>query len=226
MKTSLKPYRGPRRPEEVVDGINAAIRNARRLVNDAKTLLDLSRFPTAASLAILSIEESEKVTILRGIARAPDEKICQTLWNDYTNHRRKNASWIIPDLWENGARDIDSLLPVYEPKANHTALLEQVKQSGLYTDYRGKSGWSEPGKEIDEETARRLVNSAILLQHRNFITLKEIELWIEHMKPVYHEPFEVQKIALLNFNRALKKEGLHVHLEGGISVEDFLNISQ
>ena len=74
MKTKLQPYRGKLSLGQIVAGMNAAIRNARRLADDAKTLLDLSRYPTAASLAILSIEESGKVSVLRLMAIAPDEQ--------------------------------------------------------------------------------------------------------------------------------------------------------
>jgi len=41
------------------------------LADDAKSLYDLARFPTVTALAILSIEESGKVTTLRGLATAP-----------------------------------------------------------------------------------------------------------------------------------------------------------
>ena len=220
MPTKLQQYRGMLNAQQIVDGMNAAIRNACRLADDAKTMLDLKRYPTAAALAILSIEESGKINILRGIARAPDKKACQELWNNYSNHRRKNAPWIVPDLWKKGARDLDSLLPVFDPNASHTAFLEQVKQSGLYTDYRGNSDWSEPEKEIDTKAARRLVDTAILLTPKTIITLKEIELWIKHMKPVCDAPLECQKKALLDWFTEMIKNGLLK--EGDIAPEDYI----
>jgi AbiV family abortive infection protein len=45
--------------------MNAAIANAQRLAEDAQLLLDAERFPSAASLAILALEEAGKVIILR-----------------------------------------------------------------------------------------------------------------------------------------------------------------
>jgi hypothetical protein len=48
--------------------MNAANRNARRLVADAKLLLDAGRYPSAAALAALAIEESGKTSILRTLA--------------------------------------------------------------------------------------------------------------------------------------------------------------
>ena len=49
MKTQVKPYRGTLSAQQIVDGMNAAIRNARRLAYDAKTMLERSRYPTAVA---------------------------------------------------------------------------------------------------------------------------------------------------------------------------------
>ena len=70
----LNQYRGRLSPTQIADGMSAAQRNARRLVDDAKLLLDAGRFPSATSLAILSIEESGKTSILRHLSVAKDEK--------------------------------------------------------------------------------------------------------------------------------------------------------
>ena len=42
-KGKLSQYGGRLTPAQIADGMNAAIRNARRLANDARTLLDLER---------------------------------------------------------------------------------------------------------------------------------------------------------------------------------------
>ena len=74
MKKKLDAYRGRLDASQVATGINAAIENAKRLADDASLLLEVGRFPTAASLSILSIEESGKVSILRALSVAIDEK--------------------------------------------------------------------------------------------------------------------------------------------------------
>jgi AbiV family abortive infection protein len=66
-----KGYSGPLDALKVAEGINAANRNAQRLATDARILLDVKRYPTAAALAALSIEEGGKSSILRGLALAP-----------------------------------------------------------------------------------------------------------------------------------------------------------
>jgi len=91
----------------VAEGINAACQNAKRLADDAEILLKNKRYPSAASLAILSIEESGKVSILRGLSVAKNSDDLKESWQEYRSHTKKNAAWIIADLLESGARKLD-----------------------------------------------------------------------------------------------------------------------
>src|SRR5258708_35462560 len=52
---------------QIAAGMNAAEDNAARLLADAQLLLDAGRYPTAASVAILCIEEAAKGSILRRV---------------------------------------------------------------------------------------------------------------------------------------------------------------
>ena len=60
--------------------MSRALQNASRLAEDADALLKNDRIPSAAALAILSIEESGKVSILRQMAIAEDDKEWLQLW--------------------------------------------------------------------------------------------------------------------------------------------------
>ena len=158
MKTQVKPYRGTLSAQQIVDGMNAAIRNARRLAYDAKTMLERSRYPTAVALAILSIEEREKVRILRLIAIAPNDKLLQVGWNAYVDHKSKNASWILPDMIAQGVRGLDTLGPLLDRKSEHAELLDQFKKIALYSDCLGNARWSEPEELVNKEIASLVVS--------------------------------------------------------------------
>ena len=116
---------------------------------------------------------------------------------------------------------MDSLRLATDPKSEHTALLDQLKQLSLYTDCLGDANWSEPEKIIDEDTAESLVGIADLMATSKTVTAKEIELWVEHMRPVYGAPLELMKTALLDWYAAMRDKGLW---EDGdeISVESFV----
>ena len=216
----LSQYNGRLVPAKVAQGMTAARRNAFRLVEDAKLLLAAGRYPTATALAILSIEESGKEHILRGIAMSPNENVLRKLWRNYRSHRCKSVMWILPSLVRQGARDLDSLRLASDPSAEHTSILDQLKQVSLYTDCFGSAHWSEPDNAVDEDLAGALVNIAALFAKRESVTAKEMELWVEHMRPVYGARLERMKTALLAWYSSLQENGLWD--EDGVSVEEFV----
>ena len=208
-RRKLKQYSGTLDPAQLAEGMNAALRNARRLTDDARTLVDAERYPTAAAMAVLAIEESGKVGVLRRLAIAPDSEIRRKAWRDYRSHRQKNAAWILPDLVAKGARDLDSLGQGIAPSGDHTAILDQVKQIALYTDCLGDAHWSQPEEVIDEQMACTLVKIAELFARDKTVTTKEVELWIDHLGSTSEDPVEVQKNALLEWFATMRQHGLY-----------------
>lgn len=90
MQKKLDVYRGKLSAAEIAKGMTVARRNARRLAGDAATLLAASRFPTAASLAVLAIEEAGKASMPR--CKRPDSlpKV-KTSWSSLIE--QKAALW-------------------------------------------------------------------------------------------------------------------------------------
>jgi AbiV family abortive infection protein len=80
MRKRLDEYKGLLAPKAIADGINAANANDRRLAADAKHLLEAGSFPTAASLAILAIEEAGKTPILRELSLRNSDKDSADVW--------------------------------------------------------------------------------------------------------------------------------------------------
>lgn len=220
MAGKLNQYAGPLTPEQVAAGMNAAMQNARRLVDDAKLLLNSGRYPSAASLAALSIEESGKVSILRSLAVARNEDEVRRVWRDYRTHTRKNVSWRLPELVAKGARSLEDLRPLFEEGAEHPQLLDQLKQIAFYTDCLGKAHWSEPEKVVDRDLAQVLVQTADLLARGREVKVREIELWVKHIKPVWMGKIEWMKKALSNWHAEMMTEGLAE--AGGGGFEDFV----
>jgi AbiV family abortive infection protein len=173
---------------KVAEGINAANRNAQRLATDARILLDAKRYPTAAVLAALSIEEGGKSSILRGLALAKSPEKLRAEWRRYRDHCSKNGAWILPQLVAQGARQLYELRDVVERDAEHTALLDSVKQIAIYIDCYGNAHWSEPSTVIDEYLAESLVKIAEALCRDETVATREIELWVEHLGPVWETP--------------------------------------
>lgn len=188
--------------------MNAARENALRLVADAGSLLAMKRFPTAASLAILSIEEAGKISILRGIAVAkPDAEIAEQ-WAGYRSHVRKNVAWTLPQLVSQGARKLSDLKPLFEDSSDHPLILDQIKQIGFYTDCRGQAHWSIPAEVIDEVLATMLVRVAEVLASGRKCSELEIELWIKHVGPVWRKALREMEEGVIKWYAAMQDAGL------------------
>lgn len=207
-KQILNRYVGPLLADEIARGMNAARQNARRLASDAKILFDAGRFPTAAAIAILSIEESGKTTILRRLATARHDSEIRKSWKEYRTHRAKNPMSILPMLVSDGARHLEQLAEATNVNGEHTAEVDALKQIALYTDCFGNRHWSMPSDAIDEGLARQLVATAEVLAQEKEISVREVELWREHMTPRDGVTALEMKDALIRWHQEMVNEGL------------------
>jgi AbiV family abortive infection protein len=206
MTRLLDEYRGRLSAKLIADGINAARRNAFRLVSDAKVLMAGQRYPTAASLAVLAIEEAGKVPILRALPFARSEEDVQAVWRDYHSHRAKNGAWVVFDLVRKTGGRFINLGEVSDKESAHTAVLDAVKKLALYTDCYGRGTWSIPEEVIGADLAAQLVQVAELLSRPKEVSTREIELWIEYMTPAWNTP--EMPHALIRWAQAMEREGL------------------
>jgi AbiV family abortive infection protein len=216
----LNQYRGKLDADQIVEGINAAIQNAKRLSNDAKMLLDNGSLPSSVALAILSIEESGKVSILRSMALARDDEERRDLWRDYRWHTKKNVMWILPELVKDGATKLEDFREVFDEDSDHPKVLDQLKQLALYTDCLGSANWSIPDTVIDQSLAKSIVRVADLISTKDEIDPLEIELWVKHLSPVWKSKTEWMKAALENWYKDMQKHGLAD--PGGNKMRDFI----
>ncbi len=220
VQKKLDVYKGRLSPAQVATGMNAAAANARRLAEDAATLLKAGRLPTAASLATLAIEEAGKISILRMLALASTDVDIVGAWRDYRSHSRKNVAWLLPQLAASGARKLDDFRVLFDDSSDHPFLVDQIKQLGFYTDCLGAAHWSVPSQVVDENLATTLVSIAELFAHDREYTEKEVSLWIEHIGPVWKKDLSWMKQALVNWSRAMQKAGLSE--AGGDEMADFV----
>ena len=221
MAKGLEQWKNSLKPSQVSAGMNAARKNAIRLHEDAELLFSSGRYPSAVSLAILSIEESGKISILRELALAKDGKDVKEAWKSYRSHTKKNASWIFAELVSKGARKLEDFRGLFIEDAEHPALLDNLKQISFYTDCLGKAHWSQPSKVVESDTAKSILGiSKLMLSDKEF-TEREIELWVEHMKPVWKGPMGPMKNALNEWFKSMVSEGLLV--EGKMTAFDFID---
>lgn len=217
MQRKLNSYKGILSPSQIADGINASNHNAQRLLADAKILLDAERFPSAAALSILSIEESGKAPILRLLSSCNTTYDSIKIWKDYRSHTKKNVLGIFPQKVAEGARKLNDFRSIFDENAEHPYILDQVKQISIYTDCLGKAHWSEPERVIDKKLAESLVFTAETLASKTKTTTREIELWIQNFNGIDFGNLSKAKEALLHWYYDMQTEGL---LPDGYRIKD------
>lgn len=209
MHQKLEIYKGPLTHSKIAEGINAASANALRLAHDARLLLEAGRHPSAISLAALSIEESGKISILRAMSLTASPQDLKSEWRRYRSHTSKNVSWILPQLAAQGAKFLNDLRPLFDAESDHPQLLDQLKQLGFYTDCLGsKANWSKPEEVIDHDLATTLVRTAEILAPKSYVSEREIDLWVEHLGPVWKKSEHLMRLALVSWYRSMQEEGL------------------
>lgn len=213
MKKKLEQYTGILTPDQIAEGINAAIGNSARLLEDAVTLFNAARYPSACALAILAIEEAGKVSILREMSCVNQSNEINICWRNYRSHTKKNVQWILPTMAQLGARSLNDLSPLFCTISEHPYILDQLKQVAIYTDCLGNAHWSKPLDVIDKELAQAIIFSARVLCRNRNVTMDEIKLWVKHLKPVWGKSQEFMKIGLTNWYRECLAEGLIVGSE-------------
>jgi len=186
--------------------MNAAFRNATRLYEDADLLFKQERYPTACSLAILSIEEAGKIPLLRAMVGVTDESTLKERWKGYRNHQAKNVAWVISDLVAKSAKTLQDLAPMLDETSEHPVLIDVIKQLGFYSDCYGNAHWSEPAVVMDKKMTKQMMFLARVLLPRREMKVREIELWNKHVTPHWGTPEMMQ--GAVNYHKALIEEGL------------------
>jgi len=191
-----------------VEVTNGAIENATSLYNDAKLLYDNEKYARAISLAILSIEESGKPSIIRHILLEDDPKEISKLWKSYRRHQDKNSMWIVPELIFKGAKKLEDMKKVVNENSTHFQLLDNLKQLCFYSDVFSKGKMSIPSKVANKDIALSILEIAKLNINNTFNTEETLEIWIKHLKPVWKQDMDKMKQALVNCYSELEEKKL------------------
>ena len=162
--------------------MNASLRNARRLYEDASLLYENERYPSSLGLSCLSIEEAGKTTVLRGLICISDPAEIKKVWREFRSHEAKAAHWIVPNIILRGGQHLPDFLDMLDKTSDHREQLSALKEISFYVDCYGKGNWSKPENVTDASLTKKfLVFAETLSRSENEITTREIELWYEYM---------------------------------------------
>jgi AbiV family abortive infection protein len=207
--TRTSPYRGPLSPQLGADVSAAALRNAHRLIRDAEILVAAERWASAISLAVLAIEEAAKAEMVRLLVSARPEDL-KDAWRAFRGHDFKQKSFT--DAIRRAAAKMPKPIdPDLEPLDEMLSLLKEL---GFYVDIkRDGQGYAEPGdgSALDTPAAAVFVDIAMRrVEGTRASGLRDLELWYQHVGPGEKDEFLPAELAILNWEAAMKAEGLEL----------------
>jgi AbiV family abortive infection protein len=181
---------------DTIDVSKEVLENADRLLNDARLLFEHGRFPTSASLAILSIEEFGKA--IRGMSVGHLEKqkaaISFGLINHFVEHL-KSRGLSVQRFDPTTERQPKPRNPALERKVEEalTALDEShlrgiegdihnkdiaaIKNRGFYVDLDNAGNVVSLPDAIDSTIAKRLIDTAHELIHSHTAMTETLIAW-------------------------------------------------
>lgn len=184
-KSKASPYKGTLTAESASVGIRTAKANAKRLLDDAESLVGKERYPSACALACLSIEEISKPAIIRKIllADCPDQLLRG--WKLFTSHPDKAAPWIVPHIIRSNPDTYEHFVDAFM-RQRDPVLLESLKQLSIYCGCYGNCHWADPCEVIEKDQADVVLTSARILLHSGQESPVDstigLELWQSHMQ--------------------------------------------
>ena len=200
----LPKYRGWLTAAEIAEGMNASQRNAKRLYADAKLLYEHGRYPSSLGLACLSIEESAKVSLLRGFATAEDVDVIKRRWREFRNHSHKTFPWSWLNVFARKLRELRGLDPGPKLRPEEKDTLPVLKEISFYVDCNGNKHWAEPESVVGEDLCQSILHQArIFSEPKDDVTIREIELWANY---VGEDERDANK--LIDWHKAMVEEGL------------------
>ncbi|GAA0527908.1 AbiV family abortive infection protein [Chitinophaga japonensis] len=218
----IETYSGVVTPEMAEIGIKLSIENAFSLLSESRLLLNNSYYPRAIALAILAIEEKGKIEMIKQLLLYK-QKVASA-WQNFRDHKHKNANWKFPLLKEKGINNIELLSKVTDPKGPAALELDRIKQLCFYTDAarmkgnKSKWNWLQPTDIFTKDYA-----TTLLMIAENFVKDDGID-WTSEALSIYKDYFtpkdgeeQVTVQKFISFYKDLENRSL-------ISKERFINI--
>jgi AbiV family abortive infection protein len=205
----MQQYRGQLTNEEIAEGYNLAVRNAKRLADDAESLLSRGRYLSAITLAILAIEEEGKTGLFTVLALAESNEEVREFWKSYRRHTAKNRHLSFLKAY---GQNVGVYTATEEALGNDSeaAGIDSLKQLSIYTDCLREKEWHSPDMiplEYQQQLATGLVS---ICGHFSYceIAKEQLEVYAQHLIRVKGASQEIAEHALVECLKELQSRGM------------------
>jgi AbiV family abortive infection protein len=194
----VKRFKGVLTPKECAIGIEVCLENAGSLLQEAQILFEHGKNARANFLALTSVEELGKISILTALMITPDSQESSRLerWAEFYKHGEKFKNIVEFVFFMHWVTDPNIKV---NKVAQHPAITELARMASLYVEYSPRTKkWRNPNELIPKLTAEGNIRSAKEL-HQLFYTCKTKNLF----NPDF---FEIVKKYIQKFINKAKSE--------------------
>ncbi len=168
-----QPFTGRISPADAARGARVTQADALRLIEDAKLLLQAARFPTAAMVAVMALDEMSRVFQVLTLSTIDGSEQLVAAWKEFRGDRRTFPwSMIQPVEGEDSAR------PMGDPEL--AGMLSFIRKLGSRADFIQPGLWVDPAELVSAELAASIVASVESICVA--IEPDSLELWSEALR--------------------------------------------
>jgi AbiV family abortive infection protein len=191
-------FAGKVSPDDAIKGARLTQANALRLIADARLLLEAGRYPSAAMLAVMALDEIAKLFHALTLAAVDSPSVLAAGWKEFRNSPRRFPWSLLQSVSCDGALESIS-------DADLDDMLDFVRRLGSAVEIVDPGLWIDPAELISRELAASVVETAALICNRRVDT-KAMEIWIYAVRSSPRRA--TGRDTLEKYRRLLDKEGL------------------
>jgi AbiV family abortive infection protein len=167
-RLTSEEWRRPIGPAAYARGVSCCLENARNLVDDSLSLFGARSNARAVVLAVLALEEGDKIKRLMRVALLTDPKAIEREWVAFRNHKPKLSSAL--SLLTHGELSmLNDRLPPKKKRfpagaewmADVPRLTQRLKLRCLYVTRLRDGTWTLPSKMVPRLMARVMIGGAL-----------------------------------------------------------------
>jgi AbiV family abortive infection protein len=195
---SPRPFTGQLSAASAIKGAQLLQENAARLTEDAKILLQAKRYPSAAMMAVMALDELSRIFHPLIFAALHMPKQLAQGWKQFRCERQGFP-------WSIFQRRIDWLVAGAMSDEELNDMLSFIRALGGGADYIAPGLWIDPKELISAELAASIVGTAELFC-KNAVETKSMEIWMEAVGSLPRNA--TIEFALKKYQAMLESEGL------------------
>jgi AbiV family abortive infection protein len=195
---SPRPFTGPLSVTSAIKGAQLLQENAARLTEDAKLLLQAKRYPSAAMMAVMALNELSRIfhPLILASLRTPKQLVAG--WKQFRSNRHDFA-------WSIFQRRIDWLVAGAMSDQEVNDMLSFISALGSGAEYIAPGLWIDPNELITAELAASIVGTAELFCKKT-VKPRSMEIWMETVGSLPRNA--TIEVALKKYQAMLESEGL------------------